>query len=78
MGKSFQFCLVHCQGKANLRIWFNELVRKCLSPITDTSNLFQGECETFYLNRFMAAYNSTREAWALHMPLKEYAANILV
>lgn len=42
------------------------------------SSHYQGECETFYLNRFMAAYNSTREAWALHMPLKEYAANILV
>jgi len=40
--------------------------------------LFQSECETFFVNRFMAAYNSTREAWALHMPLKEYAANILV
>ncbi|KAG0590844.1 hypothetical protein KC19_1G130600 [Ceratodon purpureus] len=40
--------------------------------------LHQGECETFYLNRFIAAYNSTREAMALHLPLKEYAANILV
>jgi len=40
--------------------------------------LFQIECETFYVNRFIAAYNSTREAWALHMQLKEYAANILV
>lgn len=45
---------------------------------TDASVLFQSECETFYVNRFMAAYNSTREAWALHLPLKEYAANILV
>lgn len=38
----------------------------------------QGECETFYINRFMASYNSTREAWALHLALKEYAANIQV
>ncbi|KAG0579697.1 hypothetical protein KC19_4G117600 [Ceratodon purpureus] len=42
------------------------------------NSLYQIECETFYLNRFMAAYNSTREAWALHAPLKEYAANIMV
>lgn len=40
--------------------------------------LFQGECDTFYLNRFMKVYNSNREALALHIPLKEYAANVLV
>jgi hypothetical protein len=50
----------------------------CVYFTADTSVLFQVECETFYLNRFMAAYNSAREAWALHAPLKEYAANILV
>ena len=41
-------------------------------------SFIQGECETFYINRFMASYNSTREAWALHLALKEYAANIQV
>lgn len=56
------------------RVWL-----KILSAIsTDASITFQVECEVFYLNRFMTAFNSTKEAGALHLPLKEYAANILV
>lgn len=54
-----------------------EPYHSCTFP-EQQSNLHQVECEVFYLNRFMTAFNSTKEAGALHLPLKEYAANILI